>query len=77
MEEETCLKQPARLRKRGRPRRNEADKLEGLCVSLPPEDIERLHTEAPIVGGGSISGVVRVAVSEFFHRLDKRRARID
>jgi Arc/MetJ-type ribon-helix-helix transcriptional regulator len=51
--------------------------MQPLSVSLPPDDIERLETEARTAGEPSISAVVRVAVSEHFRRLDKRRTRLE
>ena len=65
------------IKKRGRPLKRVGERLEGISLSLPASDVARLHAEAEASGAGSVSAVVRVAVSDYLRRLDKRRTRDD
>jgi hypothetical protein len=65
----THHREPRRI---GRPPRS-GEKLQAICLTLPPADIARLETESRELGIDSVSAVVRVAVSGYFRRLSKRR----
>ena len=44
-----------------------------VCISLDPDQIDRLEAEARETGEPSLSAVIRSAVTEHLRRSDKRR----